>query len=452
MSACRAVMQIGQILVEQRWVEPAALARALAEQRHTGKRICSLLIARGLLDPDHAGRALALQHGVAGVLQRHLDKRDHTVAHLLPAPIARSCFALPIGRTRTNELIVCVRDPRPELHGVIAAAVGGPIVLAVAPATLLEQLIKQAYDGMASRPPAVPDEISFDVDLTTQPIEVVADGDRGEVHDLGGLGPITLVGLDDEHVARVPTQSQVSPSSRAATLGPPASAGPPGALGPSRPSRPPGLFRTAPGQSSRASGSFPALPRTVTGASSLARTATPLPRWTAQSAPASAPDPALASALTALAGARAIDEATDAAVAYLAGRFAHAVLFTINEGAAFGDRGHGDQLTAELIHAIAIPLSAPSVVQVAHDTRRTATGAPVTSGRIQDRLARTLGNPPALAAVPIEVDDRVAYVIAVGDTTGDATSAAGDLERLGDGLAAAYQRLAGRPSTGSPAR
>ena len=436
-------MQIGQILVEQRWVEPAALARALAEQRHTGKRICSLLIARGLLDPDHASRALATQHNVAGALQRHLEHRDHAVAQLLPAPIARSCFALPIGRTRGNELIVCVRDPRPELHGVIAAAVGGPIVIAVAPASQLEQLIKQAYDGMPNRA-AVPEEISFDVDLTTRPIEVI--DDPATAGQLGDFGAMSLVGLDDDRVARDPSQSgqTVGPAPRTTTLSGPAvprtSTSPPSAL--------PRHNTTL----SRASGSLPAMPRTTSDNPAVSRTATPLPRMTAPSAPPRAPDPGLAAALAALARATAIDDATDAAMAYVAGRFAHAVLFAINEGAALGDRGAGGQLTDDLVHAIALPLSAPSIVQVAHDTRRPATGAPVTAGRIQDRLARTLGNPPALAAVPIEVDDRVAYVIAVGDGTGDAEAAAGDLARLGDGLAAAYQRLAGRPPASSPAR
>jgi len=436
-------MQIGQILVEQGWVEPAALSRALAEQRHTGKRICSLLIARGLLDPDNAARALATQHNVAGALQRHLENRDHTVAHLLPAPIARSCFALPIGRTRGNELIVCVRDPRPELHGVIATAVGRPIVLAVAPATQLEQLIKQAYDGMANRA-AIPEEVSFDVDLTTRPIEVLDDPAAGG--ELGDMGAMTLVGLDDHRVTRDPSQSgqTMGPAPRTTTLSGPAV--------PRTTTNPPSALPRHPTALSRSSASMPAVPRTMTDNPAMSRTATLLPRMTAPSAGPRPPDPALAATLAALARAPAIDDATDAAMAYLAGRFTHAVLFAINEGAALGDRGSGGQLTDELVHAIALPLSAPSIVQVAHDTRRPATGAPVTSGRIQDRLARTLGNPPALAAAPIEVDGRVAYVIAVGDGSGDADAAAGDLERLGDGLAAAYRRLAGRSPAGAPGR
>ena len=62
-------------------------------------------------------------------------------------------------------------------------------------------------------------------------------------------------------------------------------------------------------------------------------------------------------------------------------------------------------------------------------------------GAIQDRLSRTLGSPQAFAAIPIEVDARVAYVIAVGDAAGDPGNAGYDLERLGRVLGAAYQRL-----------
>jgi len=433
-------MQIGQILVDQRWLEPAALTRALAEQRHTGKRICSLLIARGLLDPDNAARALATQHHVPGVLQRHLDNRDHTLVSLLPAEIARSCFALPIGRTRANELIICVRDPRPELHGVFATAVGGPVVIAVAPASQLEQLIKQAYEGRSSR--AVPSgEISFDVDLSTQPITTILE-DTVASGGLGDLGSMTLVGLDDDRVAKDPSQSgplsaapqrpmttSMTPAV-ARTMTAPAPPGSPRATGAS-----PALSRTTSGS--------PALPRTTSSNPALSRTATPLPRITA---PPSAPrdpglDAGLGETIGEIARAAALDAALDAAMRYVAAWFDHAVLFTISEGAALGDRGHGAQLTAEMIQAITIPLSAPSIVQVAHDTRQPATAPPFNAGLIQERLARTLGNPRAFAAIPIVVGARVAYVIAVGDRTGSTATAPGELEQLGFALGAACQRL-----------
>jgi len=410
-------MQIGQILVERRWVEPDALLRALADQVEVGMRICSLLIARGELDPDNAARALATQHNVPGVLQKHLENREPGLVGLLPAAIARACVALPIGRTRNQELIVCVRDPRPELRGVLSSAVGGPVMIAVAPARQLEQLIALAYDG-APGPPAADDE-GVDVDLSTRQIATVLDdaeiaryardlqrgpgaGDaaaRRSASDdpLDGLGTMTLVGLDDVRVAKDPTQS--------------------------------GQFAAVMPRTT----TMPLPPRTMT-----------TPARDASTPPFSAHGPTLDATLAAMDHASTPDDAIDDAMRYLAGRFRHAVLFTINEGAALGDRGHGGALTPEIIQAITVPLSAPSIVQAAHRTRRLATVVPRDAGAIQDRLARALGHPQGFAAVPIEVDTRVAYVIVVGDAGRDPDSAPDDLEQVGGALAAALARAPAR--------
>jgi hypothetical protein len=247
---------------------------------------------------------------VPGVLQRHLEHRDRTLAALIPAAVARACVALPIGRTRNQELIVCVRDPRPELPGILARVIAGPIVIAVAPASQLEELIRDTYGGEHRWTPGSDEADDVEVDLSTRPIPVIDD-------PLSQLGSMTLVGLDDVRVAKDPSQS----GQHAAIL-----------------------------------------PRTMTG---LPRTAT---------GPRSAPT--LVTALAELDHAATADDASDAAMRFLAGRFRHAVLFTINEGAALGDRGHGEPLTTELIQAITVPLSAPSILQVAHETRRLTTTAP----------------------------------------------------------------------------
>lgn len=424
-------MQIGQILVEQRWVSPAALARALADQPQLGRRICSLLILRGELDPDNAARALSQQHGVPGVLQKHLEHRDLTLPALLPAQFARSHVALPIGRTSLDALIVCVRDPRPDVQAAIAAAVAGRVVVAVAPAYQLEHLVGETYNtdpesadelmlqlAEPSQParfltdPTRPadDSDDIDVDLTTRRIPVIGD-------PLAHLGSMTLVELDDERVAKDPSQS--GQHDALASL----------------------LPRTA-------TGIVP--PRTMTTLSaSRSGTGPHAARTATSSAPPRATDSSdrfrgspLDATVAALETATSLDAATAAAMHYLAGRFQYAVWFTIHEGAALGESGHGDQLTPEVIHAIAVPLGAPSIVQVAHDTRQLAVGAPPEAGPIQDRLWRTLGAPRIPMAVPIELEARVAAVIAVGDAIGDAATSDDDLIRLGGVLTAALRRVA----------
>lgn len=138
------------------------------------------------------------------------------------------------------------------------------------------------------------------------------------------------------------------------------------------------------------------------------------------------------------------EAAATAAMQYLAGRFHHAVWFAIREGAALGEHGHGGQLTDDVVQVIAVPLAAPSIVQRAHDTRQLVTAPPAGAGAIQDHLARALGHPAMCAAMPVEVNGRVAVVIAVGDPQGHAVTAAGDLERLGRALGAAYRRMSAR--------
>jgi len=193
-------VRVGEILLEHNWVDEWALARALRDQHRLGERLCSILVERGQLDPDHAALALAEQHEVAAVLQRHLDNRDPALAGLLAAAVARTCVALPIGRLPSGELVVCVRDPSPEITQTIANAIGSPVVIAVAAACQLEQLVESTYGAEAAAAPVAPSEgvveVGVDVDMNTGPITMPSE-----------LGPLTLVDLDDHRVARDPSQT-----------------------------------------------------------------------------------------------------------------------------------------------------------------------------------------------------------------------------------------------------
>ena len=385
-------MRVGEILLANGWVDATSLQRAIAEQRHTGKRLCSLLIGRGLLDPDHAARALGEQHGVAAVLQRHLEHRDRAVAMLLPAALARANFALPIGRSRTGELIVCVRDPRPAVHAAIQQATGGKVVVAVSPASQLESLIDMTYER------ADADEI--DVDLTTGPIATIEDlepqtsGPIAVVGESlpGDMSELSLVGLDDLRVTKDPTQigSNLAPSI------------------------------------SRTMTSAPAAPRTSTMSRSMTPRAIPIVL-------------SLDQTIAALATAPDRERATDLVMRFAQGRWAAALLFTIKEGAALGQRGHGQALSEDAIQAVAIPLATPTVVKLAHDTRRIATEAPPDAGAIQERLARMLAVRTPSAA-PIVVANRVSGVLAVGASIGEPDDGS-DLDYLASALGDAYLRI-----------
>ena len=384
-------MRVGEILLGNGWVDRTSLQRAIAEQRHTGKRLCSLLIARGLLDPDHASRALGEQHGVSAVLQRHLEQRDRAVAMLLPSALARANLALPLGRSRSGELIVCVRDPRPEVQAAIQQAIGGTIIMAVSPASQLESLIDMIYE------PADDDEI--DVDLTTGPIATIDQLEpqtSGPIAVIGEslpgvIGELSLVGLDDLRVAKDPSQS--------------------------------------------GSNLPPSMPRTMTSAPQAARTSTLSRTTTPRAIPIVL---TLDQTIAALADAPDQARATELAMRFARGRWASALLFTIKEGAALGQRGHGPSLSEDAVQAVAIPLTTPTIIKVAHDTRRLAVETPPDAGAIQERLVRMLGVAVPCAA-PIIVGNRVAGVLTVGEALGDPDDGS-DLDYLASALAEAYLR------------
>ncbi len=444
--------RIGDILLERRLIKPNDLQRSLGEQRATGKRLCSLLIARGLLDFDDAARALGEQKRVSCALTKHLANRDATLARLLPAELGRAVCAIAIGRRRDGELIVCARDPDQALQKALEAAVDGPVLMVIAPATRLEHLVSQAYGTS-------PDG-EFDVDLMTGPIpslDLDPDEDVFEIQppmpDLDLLDPdsvrLALTDLDDSRVAkdfsqsgqfainRTPTKPQPPPPplslSQAAAIAPPTvprqqtqkfQAPPP----PRPPPPPPANVFNAPTQ--RASSPVVVAPPTQRAPSPAIVTAPP---------PAAPPAPAtLDEVLAGLETATSRDAATELVVEFAATQWKAVLVVAIKDAIAIGYRGHG--LCAPL-DSVAFPLAAPSLIQRAYAMRRRSSDVP--SGELQARLTKLLGDPEAQAAAPIRVSGHVVAVLAVGDPI-DPDAPVGVDAKLAAGLGAAYDRIRGR--------
>lgn len=213
--------RIGDILIANGWIEPSILQRALVKQKETGHRLCSLLVLGGALGADDAACALGEQHGVAAALQRHLTHRDRSLAPLLSAALARACIALPIGRMGNGVVIVCVRDPSPELETQLARAMKETIKLAVAPARQLEELVLEAYGA--------DDANEFDIDLSTGPIMSLELDDEESIEPLSDealadLGSLELVDLDDTSVSKDESQTQPASGKRRRSTLPPTTA------------------------------------------------------------------------------------------------------------------------------------------------------------------------------------------------------------------------------------
>lgn len=348
-------MRVGEILLERGWIDWETLAGVLTEQRGTRMRLCSLLVARRLLAFDQASLALGEQHGTASALRRHIVHRDRAVASLLPASAGRRTRALPIGRLGDGTLIVCARDPSDELLAELSLIIGEPIVLAVAPARYLDQLVDHVYaDIDVPIDVEVPPEPDFDLDVEVEepeieiPVEIeVPDAPRPKNRAL----PVQIKRLDTQ-------------------------------------------------------GARDSLDATI----------------------ASFPD---------------IDDLEwlfDVVMGYVAKRWAAALILAIEDRRATGVRGHGQRLKPSATRAFVLPLSEPSVVQLARDERRIADEVPPDAGK---RLAVTLDNARQPIAAPITIDDAVRYVLVAGDpVSGDPDDSIRDLEVLCEALGEALARIA----------
>ena len=192
-------MRVGEILHRDGLIAAEDLATALADQRIAGKRVCSLLIVRGIIEPDQAARALAEQFDCAAALTKHLDNRDTSLAKLLPANIARQHFALPIGRMRDGEIVICVRDPKPQMQAAFERILQKPVLITVAAAHTLEPLIDLTYAPVVTqdfgvrfaRPSSQPANVpqppapqAFAAGTVRQPSPDTSDGVVGEEFDV----------------------------------------------------------------------------------------------------------------------------------------------------------------------------------------------------------------------------------------------------------------------------
>jgi hypothetical protein len=410
---------LGEILVEEGWATAADVEQALIDQPHISQRLASLLVNRGLLDPDHAARALGRQHAVPAALLRHLAARDPAIADALPPDVAHAYSALALAVARDRTVIVCVRDPdRPELRLALEHALGRPVTLVVACDAALLPLIREVYGDP-------PDD--FEIDMS---FEAAAEAGGGPASSESGdfdafvSGTFTLADLDDERVVRDPSQVGAGPTLRGAPAAVPSPAGASSAQG-----RAPAPELEQPTWLPGAAASLPAAAASsAAGHAALAPAAPPSPSppssppsspptgpagepAKAPSPPALAPGPLVATASAAMARARRKDELLDATFSALTPAWAAAVLFSVKDSAALGQRGFGGLLTPHAVDTLVIPLHSPSLLRRAWQSRVLIESEGGPGGAVQDRLLRLLGSPAAYA-VSVEVAGRVVGLLA----------------------------------------
>lgn len=425
-------MRIGELLVAQRLLRPDDLTRALAD-KPPGQRLVSYLVDQRLVEFDDGSRALGHHKNVACALAKHLAGRDPSLAKLIPAELGRGSCALPIGRSSKGATIVCVRDPTPALRRALEQAIRGDLLIVIAPASRLEQLVAESYGAPSSDELDIDFDIALDLPpdppttpprrpLTTPPVPLSSiepptfrpytyprtstSVPSPPLPDMDVLDPesirLSLTDLDDERVAKDPAQSGSMPQIVLPPSGRTTSGGLSAAtVGPSRPAT-----RSSP----------PAF-------------ATPASR------------PSLASVHASLEQAATREAATDLALEYVATRWQCGLVLAIRDRAAIGYRGQG----VAAPESVVVSLGSPSTVQRAVQTRFVSVETP--SGVGQSALVHALGGSRAPTAAPILVAGEPVAVIAVGDPLDGLVArdiAAADLAQLADALGTAYARIMAR--------
>jgi hypothetical protein len=383
-------VRIGDLLLAKGLVRASDLARAVAEQPGSGRRLCSILIIHGALDFDDAARALGEQRGSPCALAKHLANRDESLTSLISAELGRVSNVLPIGRTSSGTMIVAARDPAPALRATLEKLLG-PVTLVITPASRLDQMISAAYGA------APHDEFDIDLDSAVDLQPLWPDASAPAIPamspppaDVDMLDPdsirMALSDLDDERVSKDPTQSgllQVNAMMSSAAL-------------------------KMTGTKTNTSGAF----RLPDAAPTITKTKLALENATTR------------------------DAASDVAMSFVAARWRSGAIVVIRDGTAIGYRGHAIADLAEL-H---LPLRLASTIQRAFETKQLANSSGPSPA--QDQLVRVL-RASVIAAAPVVVADNVIAVIATGDSilgAGD-TSAHSELGQLAQALGAAYDRI-----------
>jgi len=474
-------MRIGELLVEQRKLSGTDLTRALAE-KPSDTRLCSYLIAKGLVEFDDASRALGEQRQIACALSKHLAGRDPELAKLLPHDVGRNSCALPIGRTSKGSVIVCVRDPSPAVMSALTSAIPGDVMMVIAPADRLEKLVADAYGK------APTGELDIELDfhtsrpaprrpLSTPPMPLpraTTPAPLPPLPEMDALDPASvrdaLIDLDDVRVSKDFSQSDQLPKIQTlppaapkqaprATLPPatkpaseltfPASTSttiPPWPVTPAegtpvaktkivkRPSTDPGATRERAGSEPRTRA--PSEPRPSRAGSDPGATAAELRSLGTDGRPTRPMSLDLMS--VGLEHAPNREAATDLVLAYVATRWQCGIVLAVRDKAAIGYRGHG----VAAPESVTVSLGSPSTVQRALQTRDVSVETP--NGVGQSALSHALNNAKTPAAAPVLVGGQPVAILAVGDPIIAPDRAPSDLKQLADALGAAYQRIHAR--------
>jgi type IV pilus assembly protein PilB len=135
--------RLGDLLIAHKLIEPEQLAAALLRQTTSGQVLGKVLVEQGFLTESDLLTSLAHQLGLEKVdLGRVTPDGDAIAA--VAEQVARSYRVVPL-RLDGQMVEVVTSDPKADLAGALAQAIGRPVRLLVAPGAQVQQAIDSAY-------------------------------------------------------------------------------------------------------------------------------------------------------------------------------------------------------------------------------------------------------------------------------------------------------------------
>jgi hypothetical protein len=151
--------KLGVLLIEAGLITAAQLQDTLRQQRLSGERLGSTLVAEGIINEDSLMDFLAKQTGVPRLDVKNLEIAP-AVLQRIPRRLAEQMNILPVALKEPKSLVLAMADPM-DLNAVDSArfASGMNIEPMVAGHTALRQAISEHYTRMANWTPPVPVDV-----------------------------------------------------------------------------------------------------------------------------------------------------------------------------------------------------------------------------------------------------------------------------------------------------
>ncbi len=420
--------RLGEILVREGASTPDAVRDALKNQVIFGGRLGTNLLEIQGVPEEALARALGRQHSVPALFgPMRLDPR---ATALLKAEVADRCDAVPYALA-DRRLALLVVDPRDlAMLDEVAFATGKQVHPIVAPEARVWALLRETY-GV--------DRHLRGIDVDFARLQAAAStAPKGSVTSLAAAAQDLMDegAFDALYAGRPPPDatpaSAATPTPTAAST--PTATAPPTAIAP-----PPDdgvielteLLEEAPPPPPAIAP--PDLAAQVLAALSAGPGHAP-PERLARSAPSPEPEPSplgFDEAMRFLEGVTDRNAIATTVLRYARSRFARAVLFTVQRGAAHGWAGLGERLGREAVRRIHLALGAPGIVDTVVRTQAHFLG-PIPKTEANIRLLKALGGgvPANALVVPILALGRVVNVFYADAGRGGLVDAGGVGELL----------------------